>query len=90
MVGIFLVGDVLAPVWFRLLVAGNGLGNGQMRHEVVGCGAMPMPLIGRRVDNVACADLDDLTTPGLDEALSLGDIEGLADRVGVPSRPRWA
>jgi hypothetical protein len=44
---------VLAPVHLRSLVAGNGLGDGQMRHEVVGCGAMPMPLVGWRVDNVA-------------------------------------
>ena len=58
-----------------------------MGHEVVRCGAVPMPLVGRRLDNVARADLDELTAPGLDEALSFGDIEGLADGVRMPGRP---
>src|SRR5664280_2561751 len=30
-----------------------GLGDGQVGHEVVGCSAVPAPLLGRRVDDVA-------------------------------------
>src|SRR2546426_12273962 len=70
------VGDVLAPV-------GVALGHGEVGHEVIGGGAVPVPL-GGRVDDVAGADGDDGLATGLDESFALGDVEGLSEAVGVP------
>src|SRR5258707_57628 len=81
---VFVVGDVFSPVGFRSLVSGDGFGDGQVAHKVVGRGAVPMPLAGRGVDDVARADLGAVTAAGLHESASLGDVEGLADGVGVP------
>jgi hypothetical protein len=64
--------------------AGDGFGDGQVGHEVLGGGAVPVLLVGRRVDDVARADLGDLAAAGLHQTLSVGDVEGLADGVGVP------
>src|SRR5947209_13807878 len=55
-----------------------------MGHEVVGCGAVPVPLVRGRVDDVARTDVDDVATAGLHAAVALGDVEALAERVGVP------
>jgi hypothetical protein len=51
---------------------------------VVGGGAVPVPLVGRRVDDVASADLLDGAAAGLYQPLAVGHVEGLADGVGVP------
>jgi hypothetical protein len=69
----------LAPVGFGPLVAGAGFGDGEVGHEVAGCGAMPVPLVGGGVNDVACADFFDLAAAGLVQAAAFGDIEGLAD-----------
>jgi hypothetical protein len=48
---VLVVGDVLAPVRLRPPAAG-GLGDGQMGHEVVRRGAVPVPLAGRRANDL--------------------------------------
>jgi hypothetical protein len=46
---------------------------------------VPVPLAGWGVDGVARADLDDRAATRLDEAVSLDDVQGLADGVAVPA-----
>ena len=55
-----------------------------MGHEVAGRGAVPVPLVRRRVDDVAGADLSDAAAAGLHETPAFGDVEGLPEGVGVP------
>src|SRR5579875_4152961 len=77
---------MVAPVRLGTVVAGGrGLGYGQMTHEVSGRGAVPVQLVGRGVDDVAGAQIGAVAAAGLDETAALGDVEGLADGVGVPS-----
>ncbi len=57
---VVLVGDVLAPAGLGSFVAGDGFDDGQVGHEVVGCGAVPVPFAGRGADDVAGADFLDL------------------------------
>src|SRR5215217_7172874 len=80
---VLVVGDVVAPVGLGAVVAG-GFGDGEMGHVVVGGGAVPVPPIRGRGDDVAGADLLDGAAAGLDQALAFGDVQGLADGVGVP------
>ena len=63
--GVLVVGDVLTPVCLGSLVAGSGLGDGQVGHEVVGGGAVPVPGVGGRGDDVAGSDLLDRAAAGL-------------------------
>src|SRR5215472_5103206 len=78
------VGDVISPAGFRPLVAGNALGDRQVAHEVAGSCTVPVPLVGRGIDDVARADLRDVTTSGLDESAAIGDVERLPKSVRVP------
>src|ERR671912_570093 len=55
-----------------------------MRHEVVGSGAMPVPLIRGCDDDIAGPELLDPAAAGLHQPSAFGDVEGLADGVGVP------
>lgn len=51
---------------------------------------MPVLLVGRRLDDVAGADLDDVLTSGLHTTLALDDVERLSKDLGVPSGGgRW-
>jgi hypothetical protein len=50
-------------------------------HEVVGLRAVPVPLVGRRVDDVAGRDLDDVAAARLHEAAAFGDVQRLAHAV---------
>jgi hypothetical protein len=54
-------------------------------HEVVGCGALPVPFAGRGAGDVAGADFLGLAAAWLVEAAAFGDVEGLPDGVTVPS-----
>src|SRR2546421_5386922 len=79
------VGDMCSPIglgafWGRFP-------HREVRHEMVRGGSVPVPLPRGRVDRVSRPDLDDLTIPSLYPAASLGDVQGLADRVRVPSGP---
>ena len=80
---VFLVRDVLAPVRLWPVVR-RAFGDGQVGHEVIRGGAVPVPFVGRGQDDVAGADLGDLAAAGLDAPPALEDVEGLADGVGVP------
>src|SRR5262249_34071572 len=84
---VLLVGDVLAPGRLRPVVRGT-LGDGQVGHEVVPGGAVPVPLVRRGQDDLARADLGGLAATGLDEPPALEHVEGLPDRVRMPGRAR--
>src|SRR6188472_117389 len=81
-VTVLVVGDVLGP--FGLGAVDWRLPHREVRHEVVGCGAMPVPLAGRRMDRVAGANLDHLPAARLHAPHPLGDVERLADGMGMP------
>ena len=81
---VLLAGDVLAPAGLGPFVAGDGLDDGRAGHEVVGCGAVPVPFAGRGTGDVADADSRDLAAASLVEAGAFGDAGGLADGVTVP------
>ena len=81
---VVLVGDVLAPAGLGWFVAGDGFDDGQAGHEVVGCGAVPVPFAGRGTDDVAGADFLDLAAAWLVEAVAFGGAEGLTDGGTVP------
>ena len=49
-----------------------------------GAASVPVPLLGRGVDDVARTDGVDRLAPRLDPSLTLGHVEGLAGAVGVP------
>src|SRR5438445_11582404 len=84
------VRDVRCPVRLGSLALGDTFGHGEVGHEVVGCGAVPVPLVRGGVDDITSADTDDVAAPGLHESSSLGDVQGLAESVVVPgcARPR--
>src|SRR6266567_8761629 len=82
------VGDVRPPLRLWFLGWRDAFGQGEVGHEVVGCGAVPVPLLRGCVDDVAGTDADDAAAAGLHKSCSFGDIEGLAERVGVPCGAR--
>src|SRR3954469_2993563 len=75
------VRHVLAPL-------GVAFGERQMRHGLVGCGAVPMPFVASDLNDVARPDLDDALSARLDEAFAFGDVQCLGDAVGVPGGAR--
>ena len=58
--------------------------DGEVDHEPVGCGAVPVLLVGLEEDAVAGADDLDGSAAALAQADALGDEDGLAQRVAVP------
>src|SRR6266704_4460818 len=76
-VAFVLRGDVVTPF-------GVALGQGQVGHEVVRGGAVPVPLVPGDIDDVAGTDPDDGSAAGLDQSFAFGDVERLGDRVRVP------
>src|SRR5947209_19206317 len=64
-----------------------GLLDGDVGHEAVRGGAVPVVLARFEVDAVARADLLDGTVLALAAADPLGDVDGLTVRVGVPGGP---
>ena len=87
---LLVVGDLVLLVGDRFEPRGGvapvrqGLEHGEVAHEGVGGGAVPVVLAGRADDGLAGADAEHRTVAGTDEADSLGDVQGLADGVGVP------
>ena len=82
---VLVVGDVVAPLGLgSVLIGVKSVPEGEVGHEVVGGGAVPVPFVGRAPDGVAGADDDDVAAADLDEADAFGDVEGLADGVLVP------
>jgi hypothetical protein len=83
---VLVVGDEVAP-----LALGPGFGgvpDRQMRHEVVGGGAVPVPLLRWGVDGISGAHHDDLAAAGLDQSDAFSDVQCLSDGVAVPRRTR--
>src|SRR3954464_4148761 len=61
-----------------------GLVDGEVDHEPVGCGAVPVFLVGFEQDAVAGADDFDGSAAALAQADAFGDEDGLAEWVAVP------
>lgn len=80
-----LVGDRLQPFGFRGAVAA-ALPQGQVLHEPVRGGAVPVLLAGRAGDRLAGVGFDDGDVAGGDQRDAGHDVQGLAQDVGV--RPR--
>jgi len=57
-----------------VLPSSSGLHHRDVRHEVVGRRAVPVPLAWRRVDHVTGPDLEDLPAAGLHRAASFGHV----------------
>src|SRR5215207_6328712 len=83
---VLLFGDLVTPAGGRVVVV--DLVEGEVDHEAVRCGAMPVVLVGLEEDAVAGADELDRATAALAEADALGHVDGLAERVGVPGGSR--
>src|SRR3954452_12529517 len=74
---VFGVGEVVVPL-------GVAFGDGDVGHEPIGPGAVPVLLAAGNADDVAGADNDDRATARLDSSFTLGDVEGLTHAVAVP------
>lgn len=73
---VFRVSHVITP-------GGIALADGKVGHEAVGCGAVPMPLVGGGEDDLSGPQWGDGLSAGLDPSLAFGHIESLANRVSV-------
>src|SRR3954454_19067678 len=82
---VLVVGDVVEPGHDLTVLV--GLLDGDVRHEPVGRGAVPVLLAGLDVDDVAGMDLLHVTTAAGDVADAVGDVQGLPAGVGVPGGP---
>ena len=78
---IFGVGDMRSPV-------GSTFRDGQMSHEVIRTGAVPVFFSVRRVDHITWLECDHRFTTCLDKPPALSDIKGLPAVMGVPSATR--
>jgi len=78
---VFGVGYVRSPVR-------SPLGDGQVCHEVVGTGAVPVFFSVGREDHVAGIELDHLLAADLDPAVAFGDVQSLSAVVGMPGAAR--
>src|SRR5918993_1942274 len=79
--GVLLVADLLAPMGDGVLVV--DLVDGDVDHQPVRGGAVPVPLVGLDVDAIAGADDFDRSTPTLTQPDALGDEEALPKGVAV-------
>jgi hypothetical protein len=85
---VLLIGDLLPPGRLRAAVAAV-LHQGEVLHESVGGGAVPVLLPRWGVDRVAGAGLDDRAVPAADQGDAGDDVQGLAQGVGVPAGSNW-
>src|SRR6266566_5129619 len=79
---ILIVGDRLEPG--GAVAFSGAFEHGEVAHEVALGSAVPVLLARRRVDGVAGAHADDGAVAGRDEADAVGDVQRLADGMGVP------
>ena len=84
---VLLVGDVAAPIHSPPTARLVDLLHGDVGHEAVGSGAMPVVLARLEEDAVAGADRLDRSALALTLADALGDEDRLAVGVGVPGGP---
>ncbi len=78
------VADLSSPFGLGLVVSVDTLGHREMGHEVIRRRAVPVPLVRSGEDDVAGTNGVDPVTAGLDESLSLGDVQRLTECVRVP------
>src|ERR1700677_2416257 len=78
------VGHVGTPPMGRLVR--GALAHGDVAHEMLRGGAVPVLFVRRRVDDVARTDLVTILPAALNQADALRDVEGLPETVGVPGR----
>jgi hypothetical protein len=83
------VGGGVLPVGDRLELGGavaalGALEHGEMAHHVVGGATVPVLLTRRGIYGVPCSHPDHRAVPSGNEADAVGDVQGLAHRVGVP------
>src|ERR1700746_3456578 len=83
--GILRVGDVLEP---RHGLAVEHFLHGDVHHAGVGAGAVPVLLAGRNPHGVAGADFAHRAALGLHPPDAEDDVQGLAERMGVPGSAR--
>src|SRR5262249_44843107 len=79
------VGDVLHP---GDVAAVERLLHGDVDHRGLGRGPVPVLFIRRDPHGIARADLTHRAAPQLDAADAGDDVQGLAERMGVPRRAR--
>ena len=79
---VLVVGDGFEPG--DAVVVSGAFEQGEMGHEVAVGGAVPVVLSGRGVDGVACVHANDVAVSGYDEPDSVGNVQCLAEVVGVP------
>src|ERR1700761_3283707 len=82
---VLVVGDGFEPS--GAVAVTGAFEHGEVAHEVVLRGAVPVFLAGRGVDGVAGTHADDGAVPGGNQTGPVGDVQGLADSVGVPVGP---
>jgi hypothetical protein len=75
------VGHVRPPM-------GYALGEGQVRHEVMGRRAVPVFLAVGREDDIAGIKCDDVLPAHLDQAMGFGDVQSLPAIMGMPGAAR--
>ena len=82
---VFGLGDMLAPCdGVALLI---DLLYREVRHEAVGCGAVPVILCGLEEHTVSSTDDLDRAALALAEPDAFGDIDRLPEGMGMPRRP---
>ena len=79
-------GDRLGPSGLRC-VAAVAVHQGQMGHETVGSGAVPVLFTRRGVERVAGVGLEEGAVAAADQGDAVEDVQGLPQAVRVPVRP---
>src|SRR4051812_16007489 len=83
---VLLVGDGLEPR-VGVPTVGPGFEHGEVAHEGVGGGAVPVLLVGRADDGLAGVDTHHGPIADADQTDALSDVQCLSDSVRVPVGP---
>lgn len=79
---VFFVSDVLTPIRARAVLV--GFDDGEVGHEIVGCGTVPMVFAWIEKDTIAGTDLLDRATATLSPADAFRHEQALPMGMGVP------
>ena len=79
---VFLIGHLAADP-----LRGPAVGDREVSHRSVGCGAMPVQLACRRMHRISRPGLDPLSAIDLHQRSALQHVDHLARRVGMPVGP---